>query len=89
MHLPCFGVPHEQSEVILIGLLPVVVVGFVHEHVSGEEHDVDQPPEEDREGKDEPVFPVLASEDSDRDRDHEQVEQHFVTELVVHFINYK
>ena len=73
------------SELLFVGLLPVVVVGFVHKHVAGEEHHVTHPDDEHAEGKQEPELPVLTSENSDEDSDCQEVEQELVTGLTVHF----
>lgn len=62
-----------------------MVVGLVHEHVSGEEHGVAEPPHENGEGEDEPEFPVLSGEDRDENSNEKQVKKELLTGLTVHF----
>ena len=54
---------------------PEFVVWLVHEHVVGEEHDIDDPPHAEDEGEEEEEFPVGPGQHRDEDRDHEQVEE--------------
>ena len=61
-----------RSVVRIVGLLPVVETGLVVEHALLEEHAVSEPSEEDEDGWDEPVSPVLVRNDGDEYQEDEE-----------------
>lgn len=81
-----------RSVLLLVGLLPIVVVGFEHESVPAREHHITQPQHEDCEWQQGPVLPQGTSQNHHHYRDREQPEPSLVTVRTIHIcfilINY-
>ena len=74
VHVICF-VDASSSPFGVVVFSPEFILWLVHEHAVFEEHDVQDPPESEDEGKDEEELPVGPGQDGDEDRENEEVEQ--------------
>ena len=57
----------SRSPLGVVVFSPELVVRLIHEHVVGEEHDIDDPPHEEYKWEDEEELPVGPGEDCDED----------------------
>ena len=62
------------SVFLLVGLLPVVVVGLEHKGVARSEHGVANPPDEQGEGHDGPVLPDGPTDNHNAESDSDEPE---------------
>ena len=74
-----------SSPFCVVFLPPEGVVGLVHEHAVLKEHDIQEPPVEEEQGKHEEELPVGPGEGRDERCDNEQVEQRALRLCVEHF----
>ena len=64
----------NSSPLSIVVLSPELIVRFIHEHAIFEEHNVEDPPDEDDEWKDEEKFPIGPGHHSNEDCDEKEIE---------------